>query len=145
MQVAVVALVTAKLLHRLPPILMLVAPVRSVPVMVILVPPKLMPEVGDTEVTVGGEGGGGGVTKVNNELAAVVPLGVVTATLTAPLLPEGVVQVAVIALVTLNDAHGEPPMVMPVAPVKLDPMMVMSVPPVGGPLSGDTAEIAGGG
>ena len=62
MQVAVVALVTAKLLHRLPPIWILVAPVRSVPVIVILVPPKLMPEVGDTEVTVGGEGGGGGVT-----------------------------------------------------------------------------------
>jgi hypothetical protein len=53
--------------------------------------------------------------------------------------------VAVIALVTLNDAHGEPPMEMPVAPVKLDPMRVMFVPPLGGPLSGDTAEIAGGG
>ncbi len=82
---------------------------------------------------------------MNNELVDVLPLGVMTATLTAPLLPEGVVQVAVIELVTLNDVHGEPSMVMPVAPVKLDPMRVMFVPPVGGPLSGDTAEIAGGG
>lgn len=61
-QVAVVALVTAKLLHRFPPIWMLVAPVRAVPVMVMLVPPKLMPVAGETEVTVGAGGGGGGVT-----------------------------------------------------------------------------------
>ena len=41
---------------------MLVAPLRSVPVIMMLVPPKLIPAVGETEVTVGAGGGGGGVT-----------------------------------------------------------------------------------
>lgn len=65
--------------------------------------------------------------------------------MTPPSLPGGVVHVAVIPLVTLNVAHGDPPMVMLVAPVKLAPMRVMLVPPAGGPLSGETAETVGGG
>lgn len=48
-----VALFTARLVAAAPPTVTLVAPVRLVPVMVILVPPSVDPEVGETAVMVG--------------------------------------------------------------------------------------------
>ena len=78
-------------------------------------------------------------------MEAVVPLAEATSTLAGPLLPGGVVQVAVIELVTLNTVQGAPPILMLVAPVRLEPMIVMSVPPAGSPVSGDTAVTVGGG
>ena len=76
-------------------------------------------------------------------LAALVPPAVVTKTLAVPALPAGVVQVAVVLLVTLKAEHAEPPTVMPVAPVRLAPVMVMDVPPVVDPLVGETEVTVG--
>lgn len=56
--VAVVALVTLKLAQDTPPMPMLVAPVKSVPVMVIEVPPSVLPEEGVTDETCGAGGTG---------------------------------------------------------------------------------------
>jgi len=75
---------------------------------------------------------------VNNVFAALVPPAVVTSTLADPALPAGVVQVADVEEATLTDVHATPPTVMPVAPVKLVPVMVMDVPPAVGPLVGET-------
>jgi hypothetical protein len=58
--VILVALTTFTFLARAPPIVTAVAPVKFVPVSVIRVPPALLPVAGDTDLTVGG--GGGGVT-----------------------------------------------------------------------------------
>ena len=52
-QVMVVALTTTTLVHAAPPMVTPVAPVKSVPVMVILVPPAVEPDVGDRAATVG--------------------------------------------------------------------------------------------
>ena len=82
---------------------------------------------------------------VNSVLAALVPPAVVTSTLAVPTLPEGVVQVAVVALVTLTLVHATPPTVMPVAPVRLVPVMVIGVPPAVEPLVGDTPVTVGAG
>ena len=76
-------------------------------------------------------------------MAALVPPGVVTKTLAVPALPAGVVQVAEVADVTVRPVHAEPPTVIPVAPVKLVPVMVMDVPPAVGPLVGETEATVG--
>ena len=65
-----------------------------------------------------------------------VPPAVVTRTLADPALPAGVVQVADVEEATLKVVQAVPPTDMPVAPVKLVPVMVMVVPPVVGPLVG---------
>jgi hypothetical protein len=67
-------------------------------------------------------------TKVNRVLAALVPPGVVTKTLAVPALPAEVEQVAEVADVTVTPVLAVPPTVIPVAPVKLVPVMVMDVP-----------------
>ena len=77
-------------------------------------------------------------------MAALVPPAVVTKTLAVPALPAGVLQVAVVLLVTLKAEHAEPPTEMPVAPIKLVPVMVMDVPPVVDPLVGETEVTVGG-
>ena len=76
-------------------------------------------------------------------MAELVPPGVVTSTLAVPALPAGVEQVAEVADVTVTPVHTEPPTVMPVAPVRLVPVMVMVVPPVVGPLVGETEVTVG--
>lgn len=52
-QVAAVEDKTVTLVQAFPPTVMLVAPVRLVPVMVMVVPPEELPVLGDTAVTVG--------------------------------------------------------------------------------------------
>ncbi len=52
-QVAEVAEATVTLVHAAPPTVMAVAPVKSVPVMLIDVPPAVEPVAGATAVTVG--------------------------------------------------------------------------------------------
>ena len=49
----------------------------------------------------------------------------------------------VVALVTLNEDAGLPPMVTEVAPVKLVPVMVSEVPPTIGPAVGEIPVIVG--
>ena len=76
-------------------------------------------------------------------MAALVPPAVVTKTLAVPALPTGVVQVAVVLLVTLKAEHAELPTEMPVAPVRWVPVMVMDEPPAVGPLVGEMAVTVG--
>jgi hypothetical protein len=80
---------------------------------------------------------------VNSVLAALVPPGVVTKTLAVPALPDGVKHVTEVADVTVTPVHAEPPTVMPVAPVRLVPVMVIIVPPAVEPLVGDTEVTVG--
>lgn len=69
-------------------------------------------------------------------MAAFEPVGVVTTTLAEPALPAGVVAVMLVALTTVKDVAAAPPIVTPVAPVKLVPVIVTLVPPPVGPLDG---------
>ena len=72
-------------------------------------------------------------------MAALVPLGVVTKTLTAgPAVPAGVVAVMVVELTTKTLVAAIPPMVTEVTPATLVPVMVMIVPPAIGPAEGET-------
>jgi hypothetical protein len=73
-----------------------------------------------------------------------VPLEVVTTTLAVPALPVGVTQVIVVALVTTTLVAAAPPMVTPVAPVKLVPVIVTLVPPAVLPLEGEMDVTVGG-
>jgi hypothetical protein len=66
------------------------------------------------------------------------PPGVVTATSFEPRVPGGVVAVIVVELTTCTPVAALPPMTTAVAPVKLVPVMVMTVPPDVGPLFGVT-------
>jgi hypothetical protein len=58
-----------------------------------------------------------------------VPPAVVTSTLAVPAEPAGVMAVIEVELATTTLVAAVPPMVTPVAPVKLDPVMVTEVPP----------------
>jgi hypothetical protein len=95
------------------------------------------PELGLTEVTVGG------AMYVYSVLAGLLPLGVVTTTLTAPAAPAGVVAVMVVALTTEKVVAAAPPKVTPVAPVKPVPVMVTLVPPAMRPELGLTEVTVG--
>ena len=66
-------------------------------------------------------------------LAALLPPGVVTTTLAVPAVPAGVNAVIDVLLTTTTLAAAVPPMVTPVAPVKLVPEIVTAVPPAAGP------------
>jgi hypothetical protein len=86
----------------------------------------------------------GGATKVNwsAEPVALVPPAVVTVTSTVPV-PAGDVAVIELALLTEKLA-AVPPKFTAVAPVKFVPVMVTLVPPVAGPLVGETEVTVGG-
>ena len=79
-----------------------------------------------------------------NALANVsVPPAVVTATLLAPALPAGVFAVMEVALTTTTLVVATPFTVTLVAPVKLVPVIVNAVPPLGGPEVGAMEVIVG--
>ena len=100
-----------------PPKLTAVAPVKFVPVIVIVAPDA--PLVGVKDVIIG--------TGINvNPDRVAVPLGVVT--LTFPDAPEPVTAVIVVALTTLNEAAATPPKLTAVAPVKFVPVIVTITP-----------------
>jgi hypothetical protein len=111
--------------------------------MVTLVPPALGPLAGEIEVTAGCPAA---ARKVNwlAELAALVPLGVVTATFTVPV-PAGATAEIEVELLTVNEVAAVAPNFTAVTPVKLVPVMVTLVPPVAKPLFGDTAVTVGAG
>ena len=68
-------------------------------------------------------------------LAVLVPLGVVTATLSpVPAAWAAVMAVICVALLTVKFTAAVPPKLTPVAPVKPAPVMVMTVPPAVLPL-----------
>ena len=72
-----------------------------------------------------------------------VPPGVVTSTLAAPALPDGVVAVIEVALTTVTPVAAVPPRVTAVASVKPVPVMVTDCPPAHGPDVGLTDVTAG--
>ena len=72
-----------------------------------------------------------------------VPKPVVTLTVCAPAVPEGVTAVIEVAVLT-DTVAGAPPTVT-VALVKFVPVIVMVVPPVAGPVEGETDAIVGTG
>ena len=107
-----------------PPTVTLLAPVKLVPVMEIVVPPSVVPDVGVRLVRVGC-----GVMYVNNVEAVAIPLGVVTATAFEPAEFAGVIAVIIFDDTTTTLVAATPPTVTPVDPVKLVPEMVIAVPP----------------
>jgi hypothetical protein len=135
--VMLVALVTENDVAATPPIATALAPVRLPPVIVIVVPPVVGPALGLTDVIVGAG------TYVKPFARLPVPPGVVTDTGFGPARPVGVTAVMLVALVTENDVAATPPIVTPLANVKLVPVIVIVVPPDVGPWFGVTDEMAG--
>jgi hypothetical protein len=115
-----------------------VAPLtKPVPVIEIVVPPLAGPFAGEAEETVGGVPYTNPAESVLGELPTFV-----TTTSDAPD-PEGVVQVKEVDDTTFTEVHGTPPTVT-VAPLsKLEPAIVMDVPPTSGPKPGVTDETEG--
>jgi hypothetical protein len=72
-----------------------------------------------------------------------VPKPVVTLTVCAPAVPEGVT--AVIEVAVLPDTVAGAPPTVTVALVKFVPVIVIVVPPVAGPVEGETDAIVGTG
>ena len=62
-----------------------------------------------------------------------VPPAVVTRTLAVPAVPAGVMQVIDVAVLALSAVQALPPMLTPVALLKLVPVIVTFVPPATGP------------
>src|SRR5208282_65100 len=117
---------------------------KPLPLIVTEVPPTAGPFFGDSPVTVGAfGGGGGGATYVNSSagLVALVPSGVVTVTCTVPV-PAGEVAVIDVAESAVTVAAAEPNLTA-VAPASPIPLMVTVVPPDSGPVSGLTPVTAG--
>lgn len=114
--VMLVADATANEVAGVPPKLTAVAPVKFVPVMVMVAP--VIPLGVKVEMV------GAGI-KVNPALVA-VPLGVVTDTL--PDVPDATIAVMMVAETTVNDAAAIPPKLTAVAPVKAEPAIVIDAP-----------------
>ncbi|GAB3059091.1 hypothetical protein GCM10027053_21230 [Intrasporangium mesophilum] len=72
-----------------------------------------------------------------------VPPGVVTVTGTVPAVPAGEVTVSWVGLVTVRVVPVAVPNLTLVAPVRLVPVIVTTVPPVVGPPFGETALTVG--
>ena len=117
-----------------------VAPFTNpVPTIVITVPPAIGPTTGVTLETVGA------TTYVNAPVDVTTPPIVVTATSLAPAVPDGVTAVNdVPAPFTTTLVAAAPPTVT-VALVKFVPAIVIVVPPVAGPVEGETDAIVGTG
>ena len=77
-------------------------------------------------------------------MGALPPSEVVTITEATPSVPAGVVAVTVVALATVTLVAAIPPIVTPVAPVKLKPVIVTDWPPAVGPGLGLTLATLGG-
>jgi hypothetical protein len=86
----------------------------------------------------------GAAMKVNDTGSVLEPADVVTTTWAGPAVWGGVVAVIWVEEFTVKFAAGVPPKLTPVAPVKLVPVMVTTVPPEAGPLEGLTPVTEGG-
>ena len=124
----------------MPPMATVVAPVKPEPRMTTVYVPKIEPEDGPSPVTVGS----GGATNVNwsaPEMAD-LPKRVVTVTSTTPAGWAGMVAVITPSELVWKDA-AVPPKETAVAPVKLLPTSVTSVPPRVDPEAGPSPVTAG--
>ena len=72
-----------------------------------------------------------------------VPPIVVSETVFAPTVPAGVTAVTDVPLTTLTLVAATPPIVTLVVPVRFVPVIVIGVPPIEGPLFGETDAIVG--
>ena len=136
--VRLVADCTTTLVAATPPTVTFVAPVRSVPAIVIAVKPVVGPVFGVTVEIVGG------VTNVNPLTSVAVPPAVVTLTLLIPAAPAGVTAVIVVELTRTIFVASTPPTFTLVVPVRPVPAIVIAVPPAVEPALGVTVEIVGG-
>jgi len=117
-----------------------VAPVtKFVPVIVTDVPPVTDPVFGLTAVTVGA-----GAYVYPLARLPLSPLLFVTATVTAPALPAGVVAVIDVALTTVTFVAATPPNITVAPEAKFVPVIVTAVPPAVVPLFGLTPVTVGG-
>jgi len=73
-----------------------------------------------------------------------VPHGVASVTSRAPTVPAGVTARTFVELSTVTPVAGTPPTVTEVVPVRLEPEIVIVVPPATGPAAGAIEVIAGG-
>src|SRR5579872_2889025 len=110
---------------------------KFVPVIVTPVPPAAGPLLGDTPVTVGCP------TYVNPFVRLPLCPLTVTVTVTAPALPAGVVAVIVVLFTTTTLVAAAEPNVTVAPDTKFVPVIVAAVPPVVGPLFGDTLVTVG--
>ena len=137
---------TLRLVPAVPPNVTLLAPVRLVPVIVTTVPPAKEPFAGLSAVTVGP-----GVTLtayvyLSLVVVTLAPPGVVTLASTTPVAVRlGVVTWSWVAEPTLRLVPAVPPNVTLLAPVRLVPVIVTTVPPAKGPLAGLSAVTVGAG
>ena len=82
---------------------------------------------------------------MNSVFATLLPDGVVTTMLAVPAARAGVDAVMDVSLTTEKLVAATPPIVTPVAPVKLVPVIVIAVPPTVVPLLGVDAVTVGDG
>ncbi len=137
----IVGLVTVKLDAVVDPNLTAVAPMNPVPVIVTVVPPLVVPEVGVSEEMVGV---GALKVYVSPVPDVAVPPAVVTLTLTAPA-TWGLVLAWTVVLVLEMIVAAVVPNLTKVAPLKFVPVTVTVVPPLVVPEVGVTALIVGSG
>jgi hypothetical protein len=133
-----VLLTTTTLVAAAEPNVTVAPEAKFVPVMVTEVPPAATPLFGLTLLTVG-------LTTYVNPLARLplCPL-TVTVTVTAPAAPAGVVAVICVLLTTTTLVAAAAPNVTVAPDTKFVPVIVTAVPPVVGPLLGDTLVTVGG-
>ena len=135
---AVIEVAVATTLVAATPPIFTVAPIKFVPVIVMVVPPATGPEIGATVVMVGS------ATYVNAAVLVATPPAVVTTTSFAPTALAGVSAVMEVELTTRTLLAATPPTFTVVAPsTKLVPAIVIDVPAVSGPDGGDTLVMVG--
>jgi hypothetical protein len=128
-----VALITTTEVAAAPPMVTVAPDAKFCPVNVTGVLPVVGPLVGATAVRVGG------ATNVNPlARVALCPLAFVTTTFTLPCACGGVCAVICVAPTTTTEVAATPPKVTVVPDPKFCPVSVTGVPPVIGPLAGET-------
>src|SRR4029077_20200988 len=129
-----VALTTSTEVAAAPPNVTVAPGAKLCPVSVTAEPPAVVPLAGDTPLTVGA-----GATNVN-PLASVAlrPSRLVTTTLTLPGACGGVFAVISVALATTTEVAAAPPKATVAPDAKFCPVSFTAVPPVVGPLVGET-------
>src|SRR3974390_933983 len=132
--------VTVKVVAVVTPNLTAVAPKRLVPVILTVVPPLVVPEVGVSEEMVGAEALKGNSWVVPD---VAVPPGVGTWTFTAPGTWGLVTALMEFGLVTVKLAAVVPPNLTAMAPKRLVPVILTVVPPLVDPAVGVSKEMLG--
>ena len=129
---------TTTLVAAAPPNVTVAPAAKFVPAIVTAVPPAVGPLFGATLLTVGI------ITYVNPLVRLPLCPLTLTVTVTAPVLPAGVVTVIVVLFATTTLVALAPPNVTVAPAAKFVPVIVTAVPPDVDPLLGDTLLTVGG-